>query len=56
MLKALDFLFDIKGVPKKRGRKSIEYYNQYFQVWTKIIETSDNGYEVLHLYGYMKAA
>jgi hypothetical protein len=26
MLKALDFLFDIKKVPKRRGRKAIEYY------------------------------
>ena len=28
MLKALDFLFDIKKVPKKRCRKAIEYYRE----------------------------
>ena len=26
LLKGLDFYFDIKGVPKRKGRKSIEYY------------------------------
>ena len=26
MLKALDYYFELKNVPKKRGRKAIEYY------------------------------
>jgi len=26
ILTALDFLFEIKGIPKRKGRKSIEYY------------------------------
>jgi hypothetical protein len=28
ILTALDFLFDIKNMPKKKGRKSIEYYQK----------------------------
>jgi hypothetical protein len=53
MLKALDFLFDIKGVPKKRGRKSIEYYKSILSVMDKKLSKHlNNGYEVLHLYGY----
>ncbi|MDT3739558.1 MAG: DUF5618 family protein [Candidatus Kapabacteria bacterium] len=53
MLKALDFLFDIKGVPKKRGRKSIEYYKSILSgMDKKLSKHLNNGYEVLHLYGY----
>ncbi|OGU38100.1 MAG: hypothetical protein A2X61_06410 [Ignavibacteria bacterium GWB2_35_12] len=53
MLKALDFLFDIKGVPKRRGRKSIFYYQVILsEMDKKLLKHLNNGYEVLHLYGY----
>lgn len=53
LLKALDFLFDKKGVPKKRGRKSIEYYKEVMsKLDKKLLRHLNNGYEVLHLYGY----
>jgi hypothetical protein len=53
MLKALDFLFDIKGIPKRKGRKSIEYYKGILSgMDKKLSKHLNNGYEVLHLYGY----
>ena len=53
MLKALDFLFDIKGVPKRKGRKSIEYYKGVLSgMDKKLSKHLNNAYEVLHLYGY----
>ena len=53
MLKALDFLFDIKGVPKRKGRKTIEYYKAILSgLDKKLSKHLNNGYEVLHLYGY----
>ena len=53
MLKALDFLFDVKGVPKRKGRKSIEYYKSVLSgMDKKLLKHLNNGYEVLHLYGY----
>jgi hypothetical protein len=53
LLKALDFLFDIKGVPKRRGRKTIEYYKaELSKMDKKLLSYLNNGYEVLHLYGY----
>ena len=53
LLKALDFLFDIKGVPKRRGRKTIEYYKaELSKLDKKLLKHLKNGYELLHLYGY----
>ncbi len=53
LLKALDFLFDIKDVPKRRGRKSIFYYQEILSgMDKKLLKHLNNGYEVLHLYGY----
>jgi hypothetical protein len=53
ILKALDFLFDIKGIPQKRGRKSIDYYQKELsQVDKKLLKHLNNSYEVLHLYSY----
>jgi hypothetical protein len=53
MLKALDFLFDIKGVPKRKGRKTIEYYKEILSnLDKKLLNYLNDGYEVLHLYGY----
>jgi hypothetical protein len=53
MLKGLDSLFDIKGVPKSKGRKSIEYYKKILSnLDKKLLKHLNNGYEILHLYGY----
>ena len=53
MLKALDFLFNIKQVPKKRGRKSIEYYQSTLtQLDKKLLNYLNNGYRLLHIEGY----
>ena len=53
MLKTLDYLFDFRAVPKKRGRKSIEYYKGILADLDKnLLKYLNNGYEVLHLYGY----
>lgn len=53
LLKALDFLFDIKGVPKRRGRKTIEYYKaELSKLDKRLLKHLNNGYELLHLYGY----
>jgi hypothetical protein len=53
LLKALDFYFDIKNVPKRKGRKSIEYYKEVLsKMDKKMSKYLNNGYEILHLYGY----
>lgn len=53
LLKGLDFYFDIKGVPKRKGRKSIEYYKEVLsKMDKKLLNYLNNGYEILHLYGY----
>ena len=53
MLKALDFLFDIKKVPKKRGRKSIEFYQENLsKIDKKLLNHLNEAYHVLPLEGY----
>jgi len=53
MLKALDFLFDIKNVQKKRGRKSIEYYRTVLSsLDKKFLSYLNSSYNILHLSGY----
>jgi hypothetical protein len=53
MLKALDFLFDIKKVPKRRGRKSIEHYQgELSKIDKKLLSYLNNAYRLLHLDGY----
>jgi hypothetical protein len=53
MLKALDFLFNIKKVPKKRGRKSIEYYQgELSKIDKKLLNYLNNAYSILHIGGY----
>jgi hypothetical protein len=53
MIKALDFLFNIKQVPKKRGRKSIEYYQtELAKLDKKLLNNLNSGYRFLHLDGY----
>lgn len=52
-LKALDFLFVIKNVPKKRGRKSIEYYQYYLsRIDRKLLNHLNEAYRILHIDGY----
>jgi len=53
MLKALDFLFDIKKVPKQKGRKSILYYKEVLaKVDKKLLKNLNSAYHALHLDGY----
>ncbi len=53
LLRGLDFLFDIRKVQKQRGRKSIEYYRSILgNMDNKLLKHLNNGYEILHRYGY----
>ena len=53
IMKALDFLFDIKNVPKRRGRKSIEYYHTTLsKVDKKLLNHLNDAYSILHIEGY----
>ncbi|MDQ1265003.1 MAG: hypothetical protein QG635_153 [Bacteroidota bacterium] len=53
VLKALDFLFEIKGLPKAKGRKTIEYYQyQLSKFDKKLLSRLNEAYTLLHLDGY----
>jgi len=53
ILKSLDFLFDFKHVPKRRGRKSIEYYQRNLPgIDKKLLDYLNEAYHILHLEGY----
>ena len=53
VLKALDSLFEIKKIPKKRGRKAIEYYRTVLgSIDKKLLQNLNSAYNVLHLQGY----
>lgn len=53
ILVALDCLFDIKNVPKRRGRKAIDYYlNNLSKIDKKLLDYLNNAYNILHLDGY----
>jgi len=53
ILVALNYLFDKKNVPKKRGRKSIEYYqNNLAKIDKKLLNYLISAYNVLYLEGY----
>ena len=50
VLKALNVLFNIKQVPKKRGRKFIEYYQESLaKIDKKLLNYLNNAYQLLHL-------
>jgi hypothetical protein len=53
ILVALDDLFDIKKMPKRRGRKSIDYYQSNLsKIDKKLLNNLNSSYNVLHLLGY----
>jgi TATA-binding protein-associated factor Taf7 len=53
ILVALDCLFDIKSIPKRRGRKAIDYYQKYLaQIDKNLLNHLNNAYTILHLDGY----
>ena len=50
---ALDCLFDVKNIPKRRGRKSIDYYQDNLgKIDKKLLKHLNTAYRVLHLEGY----
>ena len=52
-LKALDYFFEIKKVPKRKGRKSIEYYKtELSKIDKKLLNHLITAYNILHLDGY----
>jgi len=53
VLKALNFLFEIRKVEKQRGRKAIEYYRTILgKMDNKLLKNLNTAYNVLHLAGY----
>jgi uncharacterized protein (UPF0332 family) len=55
LLVALDGFFILKDVemPKKKERKSIEFYHNHLaKLDKKMLNTLNNAYDVLHLWGY----
>ncbi|KAA6302032.1 MAG: hypothetical protein EZS26_001848 [Candidatus Ordinivivax streblomastigis] len=53
VLKALDGYFYVRGVEKRKGRKSIEYYREHTaRLDKKMLSYLNSAYEVLHLSGY----
>jgi hypothetical protein len=52
-LLALDKLFEIKKVPLRRRRKSIEYYQKSLsQIDKRLLKHLNSAYHLLHLDGY----
>ena len=52
-LVALDYLFDVKNIPKRRGRKSFEYYRDNLRkLDKKLLKHLNSAYLILHLNGY----
>ena len=52
-LVALDYLFDVKNVHKRRGRKSIDYYKEHLgKIDKKLLKELNSVYNILHLNGY----
>jgi len=53
ILKALDGYLLAKGIEKKKGRKSIEYYEENIARLDKKLHADlDDAYNILHLSGY----
>ena len=53
VLLALDGYFILKSVPKKKGRKDIDYYRANItKIDKKLLDYVNESYEILHLVGY----
>jgi uncharacterized protein (UPF0332 family) len=53
VLIALDAYLLLKGIEKKKGRKSIEYYcEQVANFDKKMLRQLNSAYEILHIFGY----
>jgi len=53
VLKAMDGYFYVRGLEKRKGRKSIEYYRENAsKLDKKLLSYLNSAYEVLHLSGY----
>ncbi len=53
VLTALDGYLLLKGIEKKKGRKSIEYYQDTISgIDKKLLNYINSAYEILHLSGY----
>jgi len=55
VLVALDCFLILKGIhkPRKKVRKSIEYYQEHIaQIDKKMLSTLNSAYHILHLWGY----
>ena len=55
VLVALDCFLTLKGIhkPRKKVRKSIEYYQEHIaQIDKKMLSTLNSAYQILHLLGY----
>jgi len=53
MLKALDGIFLLRGIPKPKRRASIDYYRLgLINMDKKLLHSLNAAYEVLHLCGY----
>jgi len=53
VLKAFDGYFILKGIEKKKGRKSIEWYQSTVAKMDKKLNVElKNAYDILHLSGY----
>lgn len=53
ILFALDRLFELRNVPKKRGRKAIEHYQEHLaKIDKKLLNYLNSAYNILHLAGY----
>ena len=53
LLLALDYLFDFKNIPKKKGRKAIDYYQSNLaKIDKRLLKDLNTAYFILHLEGY----
>ena len=57
VLIALDAYLQLHGIQKTKGRKSIDYYQNYVgKVDRKLLTYLNGAYEILHLFGYYDGA
>jgi len=57
VLKALDGYLLLRGMEKRKGRKSIEHYKENISRFDKRLNAElDDAYNILHLFGYHDGA